>query len=558
MNTKTKSGKPLPKTPEPGMKWLKHPDMQPKTELPKKKQYKTPRMLVADAYTVGGDLFQNPDAGEQSIYYITFRRELNKIDPLLYNENDNRMIFTGLQDILEYLFYEPITHEEIDETKKFLSTFKANINGLLPYHFNEQMWREIVDNYNGRPPIKIEAMPEGSVVYPNEPVVQITSLSPANKMWGELGAYFESKLLHIWATSERATANRHWLKYIREMITEVNPDLSKEEIEFFASVMLHDFGDRAGITYLESEVLGKTHLYSFVGTDTVAGAYQAWKNGGEQAGIACSVYAQAHRTIQPWLNEGDAYKSLYDVAETGDFLSQVADCYDFHRAVKEYLLPLALKSSNTNEGKVIVARPDSGDALEQIMYVLNTAVENGLFTELNGYKYSTTLKVIEGDEMTWKTMKEIIEYVKGKGFAPHSWLVFGVGGGLRNTIKRDHFSAKYALCAVGNKMRPVIKLSEVEGKHTLPGPFKVLRHPYALEHGQTIVNARENGVNQLIEYFNGTNLHKPFGPGQDDDFNVIKDRIQNKFDNMPKTLTKKFPASNMVLGIRDQLVEQFG
>jgi hypothetical protein len=34
-----------------------------------------------------------------------------------------------------------------------------------------------------------------------------------------------------------------------------------------------------------------------------------------------------------------------------------------------------------------------------------------------------------------------------EGFAPHGWGLFGVGGGLRNGLKRDNISAKYALCS---------------------------------------------------------------------------------------------------------------
>ena len=521
--------------------------------LPRKHKFDTPRMLVADAYTIGGDLFQNPDAGDKSVYYITFRRELHKANPDLYENGDNRLIFVGLQDILEYLFYEPITHKEIEETKKFLANFRANANGLKRYHFNEPMWRDIVDNYNGRPPFKIEALPEGSVAYPNEPIVQLTAFVPGKK-WGELAAFFESKSLQLWAASERATANRHWLEYLRGMIRMVNPDLTPDEVDFQASILLHDFGDRAGMNWLESEQLGKTHLYSFAGTDTVAGAYQAWKNAGEVPGIACSVYAQAHRTIQPWKNEADAYKALYDVAESGDFLSQVADCYDYFHAVKEYLLPLALDSHNNNKQITIVARPDSGDAAEQILWTLRLAVENGLYTEHKGYKYPTTLKVIEGNEMTWITMRKLFQLLIDNGFAPHAWLVFGVGGGLRNGLKRDNFSWKYALCAAGIDDRPLIKLGgEDGGKNTLPGPFKLLRTQDALDAGETVIRLRDGGDTALVVYYDGSNIHKPFGPGQDDDFNVIKQRIQVDFKKMPKALSKKFPACEEILATRLRL-----
>jgi nicotinic acid phosphoribosyltransferase len=534
--------------------------------LPARKIYKTPRLLRADAYTIGADLFQCEKAKEKSVYYITFRRLLEKIDPSLYDVGDDRMIFVGLQRILEELFYDPITHNEIDEAKNFLSTFRATTEGLKPYHFNEDMWRKIVDEYNGRPPIKIEALPEGSVVYPNEPVIQITC-HVEGEMWGELAAYFESKILHVWATSERATANRHWFKYLTNMIQEVDPTLpltagpGEPSVAFFASILCHDFGDRAGICDKESEVLGLTHLYSFGGTDTVAGAYQAWKQANEIPGIATSVYALAHRNVQAWDNEEDCYKNLYERTDAGDFLSNVADCYDFFNAVENMLLPLAQRSHDNNEGKVIVARPDSGDAMEQVLFVLETAKKNGLYTEgPNGYIYPTTLKVIEGDGMDWTQMREIFEAVKERGFAPHAWTIFGIGGGLRNFIKRDNFSAKYALSAATKNDEGVIKLSETEGKHTLPGPFKVRRDKDSLLTKQTIAHLDEEGDNAMVVFFDGTNINKPFGEGQDDTFLMIKERIQDDFDKMPRNLRTEesnFPATDQVLAQRDELVQKY-
>jgi len=530
-------------------------------ELPKRKNHRTPRVLVADAYTIGADLFQCDRAKEKSVYYVTFRRRLNKINSDLYEENDDRIVFCGLQSILEDLFFDPITHSEIDEAKEFLATFKATQVGLKPYYFNEEMWRKIVDEYNGIPPIKIEALPEGSVAYPHEPVIQITSLVDG---WGELAAYFESKILQVWATTERATANRHWFKYLCNMIKEVDPalpdtaDPGMPSVQFFASILCHDFGDRAGICAKESEILGMTHLYSFGGTDTVAGAYQAWMNSNKTAGLATSVYALAHRNVQAWEVEEDCYKEIFEKAEEGDFISNVSDCYDFFNAVGNMLLPLAKRSANENLNKVIVARPDSGDALVQVMYVLNLAKENGLFTEKDGYLYPTTLKVIEGDSMDWIQMKTIFNEAKRQGFAPHAWIVFGVGGNLRNTIKRDNLSAKYALCSVTNANEGVIKIAE-PGKETLPGPMIVRRDPDSLDNKETVANYTETGETALVEYFNGLNSDKPFGIAMDDDFLVIKKRIQEDFDIMPENMRRDFtdfPATKRVLEERSELVDR--
>ena len=132
-----------------------------KVNLPGRKIHKTPRLLIADSYTISSDLFASDKAKEKSVYYITYRQILEKVNPTIYNKGDNRIFFTGLSRILDYLFYEPITHAEIDETKRFLADKKVTTQGFKEMYFPEHLWREVVDKYNGRPPIKIRAMREG-------------------------------------------------------------------------------------------------------------------------------------------------------------------------------------------------------------------------------------------------------------------------------------------------------------------------------------------------------------------------------------------------------------
>lgn len=259
-------------------------------KLPARKVYKTPRLLLGDAYTIGSNKFESGEAKEKSVYYVTFRKNLFSINPHIYTKEDNRIIFVGLQRILEKLFYEPITHAEIDETKRFLAHAKVTMDGFKEYEFPEEIWRRVVDEFNGRPPIKIRAVREGSVIYPNEPAIEI--ISDVEGL-GVLGAWFESKILQTWATTERVTQDEHFLLRIKERILRVDPDMSEEMLNFWASIMITDFGDRAGMTIEESEELGMVHLYTFGGTDTFSGAYQAWKNSNEAVGIFSSVNALA-------------------------------------------------------------------------------------------------------------------------------------------------------------------------------------------------------------------------------------------------------------------------
>ena len=535
--------------------------------LPKRQLFETPRLLKVDAYTLGGNMFQSVKAQEKSTYYIMLRRQLHTVNSTLYAKGDDRMGFEGLDKLLEELFYDPITHEEIDTTVEFLKTFKATALGLANYDFPEELWRTVVDEFNGRPPIRIKAMPNGSIVYPNEPIMQITSSSLPEKRMGELAAWFESTLLKVWASSERLTQNEHWFSKIRKMVRDVEgSEASEEDINFWASLMLTDFGDRAGITNQETERLGYVHLYTFPGTDSCSGAYQAWENA-NRTPVGFSVNALAHRNVQAYQFEEDCYKAIYDACGDDNFISMVSDCNDFKVANREYLIPLALRSIKENNGKIVVSRPDSGDAKEQVLWLCNLAVENGLYTERTNakgitWKYATTFKFIEGDGMKWDTMWEIIEALLEAGFAPHGWGLFGNGGGLRNDLKRDNTSAKYALCAKGTDNEGVVKFSETLAKTTLPGPFKVLRDKESLDNKRTIVFEHEEGEDAMVLYFDGSNIWNPFGVGQDDNFLTTRARIREQWDgDMPLNLisdtTHLYPASEAILDERRRILSVY-
>lgn len=537
-----------------------------KVVLPDRKVFKTPILLLGDAYTIGSNKFESPEAREKSVYYVTFRKNLHTINPHIYSKDDNRIIFIGLQRILEKLFYDPITHAEIDEAKRFLAHAKVTTEGFKEYEFPEEIWRRVVDEFCGRPPIKVRAVREGSVIYPNEPAIEI--ISDIDGM-GVLGAWFESKILQTWSTTERVTQDEHFLLRIKERILRVDPDMSEEMLNFWASIMITDFGDRAGMTLEESEELGMAHLYTFGGTDTFSGAYQAWKNSGEAVGIFSSVNALAHRNVQSFQKENDCYESIYNSCKNGEIISMVDDCYDAKNSVINMLLPLALRSLREGSGKIIVARPDSSKegytTLDQIIEICEISVTNGLFTEITTktgtWKCGTLFHFLDGDGKSCEDILGEIDVLIEKGYAFYTWGLFGQGGGLRNSLKRDNLSAKYALSSVGSENRAVVKFSETLGKGTLPGPFKLLRSKMALTIKKTICFGHETGEDAMVMYFDGTNIFKPFGEGQDDNFLVIKANIKSQMTTMPLSLgteyNHNYPASYEVMIKKQALLKEY-
>lgn len=505
--------------------------------LPQRRYHRTPRPLWSDAYTINGFTFESQEATENSKYYGAFRKFPHEYEPT-YTVGDERIVFAGLQPLCDMLFYDPITHEEIDESIAFLKGRKVRNNGTFDdFEFPEALWRRVVNECGGYLPLRVVGLPEGSVVYPHEPFLRVEATKPG---YGPLVPWFESTLLHVWAATERLTAARHFLKGAFRLIRTYEPaSVSDAECMFLARIMIHDFGDRAGASPMESELLGRVHNYVWFGSDTFRGAYQNWKNGAPAA-YGSSVKALAHRIVQGYPEEGDCYSSMFNGAKPNELLSMVGDCYDYWSALENHLIPLAIKAAEDKSGNAptIVARPDSGDSTEMVVGTLQRARQAGLMAEhvcadgITRY-VSTTLRFIVGNGESLESVLEITKACLAAGFVPWRCGIFGVGGHLRNNITRDHLSTKFALCSVGDKQRPVIKLSNTPGKQTLP-ECKVLRDSMSLATGVTLVTPNEPGQDALVLYYDGT-LDSPFGPGFTDTFTDCETRVVDGFDLMPET-----------------------
>jgi len=487
---------------------------------------KVPQPLTADAYTVGSGTHVSSDAKDFSAYQVQARKRPEWMDDQFKNAEalmggplESRFVFHGLSAILHDLFSTRLTHEQIDEEKEFLQTFHA---GNIPFSFDEKMLRRVVDECKGIAPIRIKALKDGATFFLGEPIIQIEG----ENGFGELAGYYESKLLQVWATSERATLMRHWLDYNKALVKEcTSAYLDDPTILFLAQLQTHDFGDRAGSCPQESERLGLAQLTSHFGTDTCAAAYIAWKLNGKKP-VGSSIKALAHRIVMGFPKEFQAYEALFN-SEPAAFTSHVGDTNNFFRAVDNYLLPLAKKAAST--GGVIVARPDSGDPTEQLLYVFNAAVDAGMFNIVHtGKKYRgmTNLKSIEGDGMQFKTVIDINNTLLENKFSPIHCGIYGIGGFVRNIIQRDNTGMTMKLCAVGSSHRPTMKFSHTPGKGSIPGLAKIVREP-----GQpTVRSIDEPGQDELVMAFDGT-LGEVYQ--HTESFDTVRQRVLNDFHKFP-------------------------
>jgi len=475
---------------------------------------KVPRPLVADAYTIGS-VHISEEEKERSVFHVVPRRGMDKWHSFA---KDDRLVFTGLSRILRDLFATPITMEEIEEADAFLKTFHA---GGTPYLWDRAMWERIVNENHGIIPIKIEAFADGTVAFPYEPVIQVTTAVG----YGGLGVWFESKLLHVWSSMERVTTLKWWFEYLKERCRKAHPSWSDAQVEFACSIMCHDFSDRAGSCAQESEVLGLAHLLVMPGTDTVAGAYQFWKNSNQSSG-GCSIHALAHHTVTGFSCECEAHEALFDIGRETGITAHVSDTYDFNKTVDSLVNMIAnskVLDGWANSKNVMVLRPDSGDPVECVLHILKTCEKYGVFAESDGLKISTRIRWIQGDSMDWESMIGIINTCLENGWSPFGSGAFGVGGHLRNSIARDHTGLSMKLAAVGINARPTVKKSETPAKSSIPGEVAVIDNGGLTDrptvYPVTFANNAANclsGRHLLVPYFDGRradSMDTAFKPG---------------------------------------------
>ena len=421
-------------------------------------------ILSADAYSISSDSFASKECKEFSTYNLTHRYSPEKNFPDL--AKDSRIVTSGLNMAIEYLS-NPITLEDIQQAKGFMSRAHS-FGGGLP--FNENLWMRVLNEYDGYLPLTIYSVPDGTTVFPNEPVLTVTAMNG----FGELAAHIEARLLGtISKATAMATICRHWFERLRE---QVKTDLDLLKLDYAVSIddiarwQIHNFGSRACSSEFESTLMGLAHLQSFNGTDNFDAAFKAWKSGCSPE-IGTSIPALGHRNILGYNNEVDCFKAIAD-STSGDnvrICSLVADCYNYADAVTSIVSEAKLHPEVT-----YVVRPDSGDAYEVIREVYNQCEEAGVYTEVNGYKLPKNVKVIYGDSVTPKSQFEFMRRLREMRVLPTQWMIVGVGGYLVNNSTRDALSSAYKLCS--RNYKPVVKLSETISKMSVPDITEVIRY----------------------------------------------------------------------------------
>ena len=387
-------------------------------------------VLNADSYKTSHYL-QYPAGTSRVFSYIESRGGVH-----------DRTLFFGLQYILKEYFAKPVTGQDVA-----LAEAVCTAHGVP---FNRAGWMHIVTQHQGLLPVRVCAVPEGSVVPNHNVLVTIENTDPAC-YW--LTSFLETVLMRVWYPITVATntwmCKRLILKYLRETGDESG-----------IGFKLHDFGAR-GVSSMESALVGgMAHLVNFRGTDTLSALLGARVFYGEpMAGF--SIPAAEHSTITSWGQDGetDAYRNmLAQYAKPGAILAVVSDSYDLDNAVKK-IWGGALRQQVIDSGATVVIRPDSGDPATMVLNTVR-ALDAAFGADVNakGYRVLRHVRVIQGDGITVRTIRTILTNLQFNGYSADN-VAFGQGGALLQIVNRDdqRFAMKCSAVQINGSWRDVFK-----------------------------------------------------------------------------------------------------
>lgn len=467
------------------------------------------RILDTDSYKTSHYLQYPPDT-EKVFSYLESRGSEREYETCL---------FFGLQYILKEYFEDPISYEEFYEAA-----------AIVPKHgvpFNNEGWQRLIEKHHGRLPLRIRAVPEGSIIPVHNALMTVENTEP-EFYW--LTSYFETVLMRLWYPITVATQSYYLKKLIYKHL-EKTADAPGEEILF----KLHDFGAR-GVSSAESAAIGGgAHLVNFRGTDTIVALRLLRDYYGHEIS-AYSIPAAEHSTMTSWgrEHEVDAYRNMLKVyAKPGSLVAVVSDSWDIYNAVDK-IWGETLRQEVIDSGATVVVRPDSGDPEKVVSKVTNLlAGKFGTTVNSKGFKVLNNVRVIQGDGVNPVSIQKILESLTGQGYSTSN-IAFGMGGALLQKVDRDTLKFAFKCSAIkrAGKWQDVYKDPVTDhGKRSKRGRLDLVKTEgqNGWEYETTRLDDVERdgaaGSTAIRTVFENGEVY-PFG---DDTLDAIRDRASGEF-----------------------------
>jgi nicotinamide phosphoribosyltransferase len=293
-------------------------------------------------------------------------------------------------------------------------------------------------------PIKVKALPEGTLVPMGVPVLTIHNTRP-EFYW--LTNFLETLISNLlWKPMTSATIAHQYKRNLMNWV-EKTDNMNRSFVEFQG----HDFSMRGMDSLDASMASGLAHITSFLGSDSLPAIHGARKYYGATGAVCHSVNATEHSVMCAG-TKGDelgTFNYLMDQFPTG-ILSIVSDTWDLWKVCTEYL-PALKERILQRDGKIVI-RPDSGNPADILCgdpESSHPAAQKGVVELLwgvfpgteneQGYKIlDPHIGAIYGDSITIDRAEEICRRLEEKGFASTN-VVLGIGSFTYQYNTRDTF-----------------------------------------------------------------------------------------------------------------------
>ncbi len=409
----------------------------------------------------------------------------------------------GLQAFLtklnEYTSPEHFNEETIEATRPVLTAhFGGNAKMVNRYLEN---WQYILRTHKGKLPIRIYALPEGTLSPTGHPVITVENTDP-KCAW--LVGWIETILQRQWYSNLVAVNSASIKNTLADYLLKTTESLAG--LEF----MLHDFGARAATSEESAEIAAAAHLLNFKGTDTLAvfDYINDYYGSDDKSFIAgFSVPASEHGSTTSYqryktINFSDipfdrnkpspdlqkAYEHIFrtHAEQYKDLpfgiISIVIDTEGNPRQTAKWLCEkFATVWSKEYPNIRMVLRPDSGEPEESVLEtfkIVEEAVGCHENEKTKFKEFNANIGVIQGDGICESSIHDICETLVANQYSVKD-LVFGMGGSLHQSEKnRDTQQVAYKSSCVTTEdeahhlhTHPVGK--ETSSKKSKPGRLMV-------------------------------------------------------------------------------------
>jgi len=351
--------------------------------------------------------------------------------------------------------------------------------------FNRLGFEEMYKKYGGQFPIRIRAVPEGTLVPVSNALLTIECWDK-DCFW--VVNWLETQLTRLWYPSTIAIASREVKKTWKHFL-----DLSSDNTELEIGFKHHDFGSRGVTCFEQAELGGMAHLMNFFGSDTLAGVELAnYYYDIEMSGF--SICATEHSTMTIFGREGerDALIAWIDatlvkvpnIPGVPKLSACVGDSYNIYNFTELVASDNEIRDLIKNSGGTLVIRPDSGkpsEVLPRMFEILEKHLPKGEITvNSKGKKVLPSyLRLIWGDGVNRRSMKDLLQLVVDLGWSVSN-IALGSGGGLLQDVNRDtqKFAFKCSYVEANGVSIDVLKDPITDpGKKSKAGRLDTIRLP---------------------------------------------------------------------------------